>query len=316
MSDQAQTIINVPLNSIRADYDWNCRKIPSNIDAKGKFQRGITELASQIKKESQLNPLIVLPLKDGTYQLVAGFRRYAALKMLGDRPALVTVIDNMDSREAAYVNLTENAARRDLHPYEIARALSRLSEQFGESETALAKRLPIYSKSYIGNCVRAFKRLHPTILKAWEEQDDRCTTDNVVRWQAMDRQEQIERWQHLLDHGVETGSEINASVEKGDASPSKIKRATARKIDEAIEACKTIGTDLPAVQGALAALQFAAGYTKRIIVTTPKGEAEIYDSRSKSKDKGKNKDKSKDKSKGKSKGKSRGKGKGKSKGNK
>ncbi len=85
----------------------------------------LQELAGSIGERGVLQPVLVRPLKDGKYKLVAGERRWRAAKLAGLQsiPALVSRYDDLAALE---VGLIENMAREDLNPVEEARACQTL----------------------------------------------------------------------------------------------------------------------------------------------------------------------------------------------
>jgi ParB family chromosome partitioning protein len=90
----------------------------------------LQSLADSIAANGVLQPVLVRPIPGGTYELVAGERRWRAAKLAGlERiPALVRDRDDATSLELA---LVENMAREDLNPVEEARACAALVEELG-----------------------------------------------------------------------------------------------------------------------------------------------------------------------------------------
>jgi len=103
-------------------------------------EEALQELASSIGAGGVLQPVLVRPLSEGTYQLVAGERRWRAAKLAGFQsiPALVS---EYDDRAALETGLIENMARRDLNPVEEARACVTLAEEFGLSQEQIGRRV-------------------------------------------------------------------------------------------------------------------------------------------------------------------------------
>ncbi len=87
-------------------------------------------LAGSLRERGVLQPVLVRPVPGGTYQLVAGERRWRAAQIAGLEtiPALVRERDDAAALEAA---LIENMAREDLNPVEEARACAALVEELG-----------------------------------------------------------------------------------------------------------------------------------------------------------------------------------------
>jgi ParB family chromosome partitioning protein len=90
-------------------------------------------LAESIREKGILQPLLVRPLGDGRYAIVAGERRYRAAKMAGLAEVPVRVLD-LPEKEARLLALVENLQREDLNPYEeTLGVLDLLSEELGKT---------------------------------------------------------------------------------------------------------------------------------------------------------------------------------------
>jgi ParB family chromosome partitioning protein len=90
-------------------------------------------LAESIREKGVLQPLLVRPLGDGRYAIVAGERRYRAAKMAGLTQVPVRVLD-LSEKEARLLALVENLQREDLNPYEeTLGVLELLSEELGKT---------------------------------------------------------------------------------------------------------------------------------------------------------------------------------------
>ncbi|HEX8159755.1 MAG TPA: ParB/RepB/Spo0J family partition protein [Solirubrobacteraceae bacterium] len=87
-------------------------------------------LATSLRERGLLQPVLVRPVPGGTYELVAGERRWRAAQIAGlaTIPALVRARDDAEALETA---LIENMAREDLNPVEEARACAALVEELG-----------------------------------------------------------------------------------------------------------------------------------------------------------------------------------------
>jgi ParB family transcriptional regulator, chromosome partitioning protein len=97
-------------------------------------------LADSIKERGVLQPVLVRPRPGGSYELVAGERRWRAARLAGleTLPALVQERDDAQSLEAA---LVENMAREDLNPIEAARAVAGLVEELGLTREEVGRRV-------------------------------------------------------------------------------------------------------------------------------------------------------------------------------
>jgi ParB family chromosome partitioning protein len=115
----------------------------------------LRELAASIKQYGIIQPLVVTPVSDGTYNLVAGERRWRAADLAGlsTVPAIVRERQELEQLEVA---LIENVQRVDLSPLEQALSVERLHEQFSLSYEAIAKRLG-KATSTVNNTVRLLR---------------------------------------------------------------------------------------------------------------------------------------------------------------
>lgn len=123
MADQ---ILQVPLDRLRLGAA-NTRK---DTDA-GQEDASIAGLAQSIKQHGLINPLTVRALGDGTYEIIAGQRRYLACRELGLTTVRVIVQDQVSDTTAVALSLIENVQRADMHPLDKARAYQDLREHCG-----------------------------------------------------------------------------------------------------------------------------------------------------------------------------------------
>lgn len=85
----------------------------------------MAQLIASVKQHGILEPLLVRPLHDGEYELVAGERRYRAAQANGLDRVPVTIRE-LDDNEALQLSLVENLQRQDLNPYEEVEAILQL----------------------------------------------------------------------------------------------------------------------------------------------------------------------------------------------
>jgi ParB family chromosome partitioning protein len=103
-------------------------------------EASLLELAGSLGERGLLQPVLVRPSVGGTYELIAGERRWRAAQVAGldTIPALVRVEDDAQSLELA---LIENMAREDLNPIEEARACALLVEELGLTREEIGRRV-------------------------------------------------------------------------------------------------------------------------------------------------------------------------------
>ena len=112
----------------------------------------LEELAASIEQSGLLQPLLVRPLKDGTYQIIAGERRWQACKLIGMKSIPVR-IKEADDNEALEYALVENIQRTDLNPIEEAYGYKRMMERQGLTQSELAQKIS-KGRSTIANALR------------------------------------------------------------------------------------------------------------------------------------------------------------------
>src|SRR6476469_5391795 len=103
-------------------------------------EESLVALAGSIRTQGVLQPVLVRPLANGRYELVAGERRWRASRLaeLESIPAIIRRHDNAASLEVA---LVENMAREDLNPVEEARACAALVEELGLTREEVGRRV-------------------------------------------------------------------------------------------------------------------------------------------------------------------------------
>jgi ParB family chromosome partitioning protein len=103
-------------------------------------QEALAALAGSLGERGVLQPVLVRPRPGGTYELVAGERRWRAAQIAGlaTIPALVRPRDDAAALEVA---LIENMAREDLNPIEEARACAALVEELGLTREEVGRRV-------------------------------------------------------------------------------------------------------------------------------------------------------------------------------
>jgi ParB family chromosome partitioning protein len=111
-----------------------------------------TGLASSVRAQGLLQPVVVRPRAEGGWELIAGERRWRAAKDAG-LPQLPALIRTADDRDSLLLSLVENVAREQLSPVEEARAYAVLIDEFGLSLGDVAERVG-KAKSTVSNRVR------------------------------------------------------------------------------------------------------------------------------------------------------------------
>jgi ParB family chromosome partitioning protein len=109
-------------------------------------------LASSIEANGVVQPLLVRPLPDGSYELIAGERRWRAAQAAG-LARVPAVVRDQELAERMQVALIENMVREDLNPVDEARACAALVDELGLSKEELARRVG-RSRPAVSNLIR------------------------------------------------------------------------------------------------------------------------------------------------------------------
>ena len=112
----------------------------------------LAELTASIKEHGVLQPLLVRPHDGGTFEIIAGERRFRAASSVGISHLPVLVIP-MDDATALQVGLVENLQRQDLNPLEEAQGYARLANEFERTQEEIA-RVVGKSRSHVTNMMR------------------------------------------------------------------------------------------------------------------------------------------------------------------
>ena len=115
-------------------------------------QDALDALAASIETTGVVQPLLVRPLHDGSYELIAGERRWRAAKQAG-LDKVPAVVRDSEQAERLQVALIENMVREDLNPIDEARACAALIEELGVSKEDLARRVG-RSRPAVSNLIR------------------------------------------------------------------------------------------------------------------------------------------------------------------
>ena len=117
-------------------------------------ESALISLSESIRENGLLQPLTVRKNGKG-YELIAGERRLRALKLL-ERKTAPCIVVNVDDEKSAVLSIIENIQRENLNVFEEARAIEKLIEKWGVSQSEAAKRLSL-SQSAIANKLRILR---------------------------------------------------------------------------------------------------------------------------------------------------------------
>jgi ParB family transcriptional regulator, chromosome partitioning protein len=118
--------------------------LPVDLIRRGRYQPrrdfdpdSLRELADSIAAQGVIQPIVVRPVGDGHYEIIAGERRWRAAQQAG-LTEIPVVVREVDEQSAVAIGLIENIQRADLNPLEESAALNRLLHEFGLTHQQVA----------------------------------------------------------------------------------------------------------------------------------------------------------------------------------
>jgi ParB family transcriptional regulator, chromosome partitioning protein len=131
----------------RGEGETELRHIPVELikpnprQPRREFDEGaLLALAESVRERGVLQPVLLRPVPGGTYELIAGERRWRAAQ-LADSETVPAVVRPHDDAESLELALIENMAREDLNPVEEARACALLVEELGLTREDIGRRV-------------------------------------------------------------------------------------------------------------------------------------------------------------------------------
>ncbi len=138
-------VLRLPLPPPRAKAASRC-EIPLEQIDHNPFQtrshmneEQLAELAASITANGVVQPVLVRPLANGRFQLIAGERRWKASELAGKK-TIPAILRRVSDEQAMEITIVENLQRTDLNPMEQARAFERLSREFHMTQEQMAMR--------------------------------------------------------------------------------------------------------------------------------------------------------------------------------
>ena len=135
------------------------KELPVDLIQRGKYQprkdiepESLQELADSIRAQGVMQPIIVRPVSDRKYEIIAGERRWRATQLAG-LDVIPAVVRDVSDEAAIAMALIENIQREDLNPIEEAVALQRLQREFDLTQQEVAEAVG-KSRSTVANLLR------------------------------------------------------------------------------------------------------------------------------------------------------------------
>lgn len=118
-------------------------------------EQQLAELAASIAATGVVQPILVRPLPNDRYQLIAGERRWLASQQAG-KETIPAILREVSDQQAMEMTIVENLQRSDLNPIEQARAYERLAREFQMTQEQMAKRTG-KERASVANFLRLLK---------------------------------------------------------------------------------------------------------------------------------------------------------------
>ncbi|WP_071461062.1 nucleoid occlusion protein [Bacillus massilinigeriensis] len=230
----------VPLESDKSTENEEIRKIPIHDIVPNRFQprtvfddEKIEELARTIRTHGVIQPIVLREFEQGKYEIIAGERRWRAMKSLGweEVPA---IIKNLNDTETASVALIENLQREELSPIEEAIAYGKLLEIHDLTQEALAQRLG-KGQSTVANKLR--------LLKLPEEVQEALLNKSITERHARslivlkDHEKQVQLLGEIIEKSLnvkQTEERVVKMLSSGDKKPKPKRKAFSKDMRIAV----------------------------------------------------------------------------------
>jgi len=203
-------------------------------------ETSLGELATSIKQHGVIQPLIVTPVKNGKYTLVAGERRWRASQLAGLKtvPAIVREQKELEQLEIA---LIENVQRVDLSPLEQAASIESLHQQFSFSYEEIAKRLG-KAVSTVNNIVRLLNLPENARAALVAGQITEGHARSILALKG-DTQRQDYLLKSIIEHGwsVRQAERFVSSVKQGIKEPSEAQKRVQTETPATKQLSKKLG---------------------------------------------------------------------------
>jgi ParB family chromosome partitioning protein len=202
-------------------------------------ETALQELAASIKRHGIVQPLVVTPAKNDTYDLIAGERRWRAAQLAGldNVPAIIRSSKEQEQLEVA---LIENVQRVDLGPLEQAISIERLHEQFNLPYDTIAQRLG-KATSTVNNSVR--------LLQLPEAARSALTNGKITEGHAralLSLKGDEKRQNYLLETIIANGWSVRQAERFASSAKAGIKenKKARERVETETPATKTLGKKL------------------------------------------------------------------------
>lgn len=153
-------------------------KIVNGKNIRNERDNEIAELADSIERQGLINPILVQKRDDGKYEVIAGHRRYEAVKRLGLPHIECNVAEDMSERDVVFAQIAENVQRKNMSALELVETFEDLKKRFHLDQRAIAK---MFGKSdtWVSNQYQAVQLLEAQYGKAIPKTEKKKTAGQI-----------------------------------------------------------------------------------------------------------------------------------------
>ncbi|MBG3874081.1 ParB/RepB/Spo0J family partition protein [Staphylococcus xylosus] len=218
------------------------RIVPNRYQPRQVFEPNkIKELAESIEEHGLLQPIVVRPIEEDMFEIIAGERRFRALQTLNKTHADV-IIRYLDDEETAVVALIENIQRENLSVIEEAEAYKKLLDIGDTTQSELAKSVG-KSQSFIANKLRLLK-LDPKVIGRLRE--GKITERHARAMLSLSEEDQVDLVETVISQKLNV-KQTEARV-KQKLGPEKVKARRFEFEKDLTDAREAVGQSLESIE--------------------------------------------------------------------
>jgi ParB family chromosome partitioning protein len=190
--------------------------IETDPDQPRKDPGDLTELKASIESVGLVQPIIVTIIGYERYRLIAGERRFTAVKELG-LSRIPAIVRSVEEQQRLKVQIIENLHRKDLNPFEEARSYQRLMSEFGYTQDELARQLG-RSQGGVNETLRLLAL--PAAVQQEYRTSDKVTKSLLLEIAKHPEEEQLSLWEQAK-HGELTVRKAREQKKQSKSSGAK-----------------------------------------------------------------------------------------------
>ena len=218
------------------------RIVPNRYQPRQVFEPNkIKELAESIEEHGLLQPIVVRPIEEDMFEIIAGERRFRALQTLNKTHADV-IIRYLDDEETAVVALIENIQRENLSVIEEAEAYKKLLEIGDTTQSELAKSVG-KSQSFIANKLRLLK-LDPKVIGRLRE--GKITERHARAMLSLSEEDQVDLVETVISQKLNVKQTETRVKQK--LGPEKVKARRFEFEKDLTDAREAVGQSLESIE--------------------------------------------------------------------